>query len=611
MPVINNAYPVNEENYSFAPSDLDSTHSNMSQKDINALIDSMCKTRMENPDVMLMDQIKADGQFYDPIMQEKHELEQDSIAVEEEILKGIFESETPMSIEERNELIARGMYQRYQEMKAKKQGKTVQQVAIDNNTAMSDIEAELRASINKPIEGDIESITEVIKEEEIMPTFPQDELNTTDKVDTTDINSNVSKEIVTEDDIVVETFEEVGATNVINMFEEERKPKKQLSPEALTKIVTGLPTVAQAIVDQQNLSDVIEEFNDTIDTVTSAEKVANSIGINTDEEEDRPMTVEEFNDVPATEIDLPNEVITDALMNKYDNVNYQDAIKLIEVMNRYKAKEKFNVFNELPESIKTVILQEAASVGADKSTVNFFAKTFINDLVNDTYLDREIKDFNKELNTALAPMNNIVGTMMDEYNDEVYEKFTTKLLEKAEEIKDNDPDKAEQLKVIANNFEEAVSIKRINDKLSKNPSIANKHYKNGRDSWNKMNQEYNQIIAKVSPKPRALNDCYNGLISAGYTEDYARAVISLMVEEVKDAIKCNTLEEHVYAYYLTNSIYNLNFTANNSKTISTVKSGIDTAIDSIDEYMRPLKNRKKSKKEKRRERKLKNPARKS
>ena len=60
MPVINNPYNVDESNYAYAPSDLDLNHRGMSQKDINALIDSMCKTRMENPDVVMMDNVKND-----------------------------------------------------------------------------------------------------------------------------------------------------------------------------------------------------------------------------------------------------------------------------------------------------------------------------------------------------------------------------------------------------------------------------------------------------------------------------------------------------------------------------------------------------------------------
>lgn len=603
MPVINNAYPVDESNYAYSPSDMDITHKDMSRKDINNLIDSLCKTRMENPDVVLMDQIRDESKFYDPIAQEKRELEEDNIAVEEEILKGIFESDTPMSVEEQNELIAKGMYQKYQEMKARKQGKSVQQMAKEDNEAMNDIEAELRASMNTPMVGDIEQVTEVISEtpmEEITESsFPVEFTEEKESTGTGEIANPV------EGTTLVEEGTGMDAESVIDTFESERnKPeKKHLSKESIAKIVGGFPTAVAAMANPQEetLEDVMTEFNDTVDSIKNLpEAIAAN---NNDVEEDKPMSVEDFNDVPATEINLPDDVVTSALMEQYDSVTYEEAMQLVDVMNRYKAHEKFNVFEALPMSIKTVILQEAASVGADRSTVNFFAKTFINDLVNNTYLDREIKDFNAELQEAMAPMGNIVGTMMDEYNDEVYDKFTTKLFEKADEIRNSDPEKALQLNTIGTNFEAAVTLSRIRSNLAVNNSISNKHYKYARDNWKKLVEEYNNIITDVSPKPRDLNICLKGLITAGYPEDYAKTIVSLVVSEVKDAVKNGSLEEHIYAYYLTNSLLNLNYTANNSKVIEKIKYGVDEAIDIIDKYMTPLKMRNTKKNRKRNKKK--------
>lgn len=603
MPVINNAYPVDESNYAYSPSDMDITHKDMSRQDINNLIDSLCKTRMENPDVVLMDNIRNEAKFYDPIAQEKRELEQDNIAVEEEILKGIFESDTPMSVEEQNELIAKGMYQKYQEMKARKQGKSVQQMAKEDNEAMNDIEAELRASMNTPMAGDIERVTEVISEtpmEEITESsFPVEFTEEKESTGTGEIANPV------EGTTLVEEGAGMDAESVIDTFETERnKPEeKHLSKESIAKIVGSLPTAAAVMANPQEetFEDVMTEFNDTMDNIKNLPEAI--VANNNDVEEDKPMSVEEFNDVPATEINLPDDVVTSALMEQYDNVTYEEAMQLVDVMNRYKAHEKFNVFEALPMSLKSVILKEAASVGADRSTINFFAKTFINDLVNNTYLDREIKDFNAELQEAMAPMGNIVGTMMDEYNDEVYDKFTTKLFEKADEIRNSDPEKALQLNTIGTNFEAAVTLSRIRSNLAANNSISNKHYKYARDSWRKLVEEYNNIIANVSPKPRDLDICLRGLIVAGYPEDYAKTIISLVVSEVKDAVKNGSLEEHIYAYYLTNSLLNLNYTANNSKVIEKIKYGVDDAIDIIDKYMTPLKMRNTKKNKKRNKRK--------
>ena len=105
-------------------------------------------------------------------------------------------------------------------------------------------------------------------------------------------------------------------------------------------------------------------------------------------------------------------------------------------------------------------------------------------------IDKEIKDFNEELKEVLAPMNNIAGTVMDEYSDEVYHKFTDKLEDKANEIEAENPEKAAQLREVSKSFTEAINLKRIKDILKENPSYANKSYKTARDNWNKFCNEY-------------------------------------------------------------------------------------------------------------------------
>lgn len=615
MPVINNAYMITDDNYAYAPSDLDTKHPGMSRKDVNALIDSLCKERMENPDVVIMDRIQ---QRYpnDPIKQERMELLQDNIAVEEEVLKNIFESETPMSIEERNDLIANGIYDKYQNMKAKKLGKTVQQMAKEEHEAMNLIEEELKAGINKPIQGDIESVTEVISEEITEDNSFQREQN--ESMGTGEIAVEVEGTTLSEENtgyaaIEIEPIAEEEANKMAcfdSLGNEEFKPteedKKEMENKDTIKKLLNFSNAAMSV--PYNDDSDTAYLSEVIDTICNSEKLVPAIeeyfvDKQTNNEEDyKEMSIEEFNDVPATNISLPDDVITSVLREKYDSVDARDAAQLISVMKRYKDGEKFNVFESLPESIKTVINKEAASVNADKSTINFFAKSFINDLINDTYLDREIQDFNEQMNEVMAPMGNIVGTLMDEYTDDVYEKFTTQLLEKAEQIRPDNENKANQLVTIAHNFEEAINMTRLINLIDGNPSIINYYYKRGRDKWTKMIRDYDEFVANIKPTPRDLKTCLKGLLSIGIREDIAKTIMAIAVASLEKAISAKTLEEHIYAYYLTNSFMTISFTANTSNTTSKIITAIGELNNIIDEAMKVLieRNAKKQKKRNRR-----------
>ena len=114
---------------------------NLSNKQINELIDSLCTIRMENPDVLAMDNInnqRVDNM--DPFEREQLEIETDRVNIEADILRNIFENtSTPMSFEEMNELKAKGLYDKYMDNKNNK----------GDMDMMSDIERELQEELGK------------------------------------------------------------------------------------------------------------------------------------------------------------------------------------------------------------------------------------------------------------------------------------------------------------------------------------------------------------------------------------------------------------------------------------------------------------------------------
>ena len=558
----------------------------LSDNDVDSLIGELCSARKNNLDVGIVDNISNYNNSTNLIEQEESDIKKDAEMINDDILKSIFESDTPLSQEEMNELKAKGIYAEYMSK-------------FNNNqedNAMQSIEEEIRNNLAR----DEESITEVISEEKEVSTdsFPEEtesnkESDTSDK----DINTNENKK--SSPKVLISG----GGRSV-------GKKSALASAMAFPNFVSGaISDMGGTPYGEESLEDVAKELVDTVDKVTSVEGLQEAIAAESKDEnsdDDREMTIEEFNDVPATELSVPDDVLTSALMEKYDNVDTQDALKLIEVMNRYKSGEKFNVFEALPDSLKQAIAKEAMSVGADKATINFFAKSFINDLVNNTYLDEEIKDFNKELKEVLAPMNNIAGTIMDEYSDEVYHKFTNNLEDKANEIQDTDPDKANELREVSKAFNDAISLKRVCDIIEKTPSLINKAYKNARDNWTSFRNEYDKKVSLVNPSPRTIQyyetGLYNTKFSKDYSPEYMRTIIVLVANTVLRAVEENTLTEHVYAYYASNAMYTIAFTANNSEVNNIVMNALNSIFEKIDEYMAPLlarnskKNRKRNKK---------------
>lgn len=553
----------------------------LSDSDLDNLIGELCRTRDSNPDVKLMDSIMK-GHTINPILQEQLDIMRDASIIEEDIVTSLFKSSEPLSQEEVNMLKAKNLYDKYINYNNQVQGED----------AMESIEAEIRRNLASE-----DDITEVISEEEMITqdSFPEEETKFNAEFNNSDKNNDIN--------ITEESNAKNNKVNGGSIIMENNVLKEAMT---FPNFVAG---IAEKPYVEESLTDIVEELGDTIEKVTSGENIVSEIKKNEPsvsvEDDDHEMTIEEFNDVPATNLTVDDSILTSVLTETYDNVTTEDAMKLIEVMNRYKSGEKFDVFEALPNSLKAVINAEAASVGADKATINFFAKSFINDLVNNTYIDKEIKDFNEELKEVLAPMNNIAGTVMDEYSDEVYHKFTDKLEDKANEIEAENPEKATQLREVSKSFTEAINLKRIKDILKENPSYANKSYKTARDNWNKFCNEYKSKVSNVNPTPRDIDFYLIGLnssLKSEYSEDIIKALVIMVANSVIKAIEKETLTEHIYAYYASNSMYTIAFTANNSEVNKIILDNTREVLDIINEYMKPLlarnskKNRKRNRK---------------
>jgi len=90
------------------------------------------------------------------------------------------------------------------------------------------------------------------------------------------------------------------------------------------------------------------------------------------------------------------------------------------------------------------------------------------------------------------------------------------------------------------------------------------------------------------------------LSTLGYPEQYTKTFIVLLAKTITDAIEVGTVEEHIYAYYASNAIYTIAFTANSSKVNKIVDESIANIMNKINDYMVPLTSRNTKKNKKRR-----------
>lgn len=367
---------------------------------------------------------------------------------------------------------------------------------------------------------------------------------------------------------------------VIDVTDEEVKDESEVFPaEAVdTEATEFTPEVGTV----ESLGEAIQ-VNDDMEPV----KVA--------EEQKAPITDEDLEDVPVSSLEVTDEQVLTNMHNIVgEGISDNDAMVLIDIMRRYKAGEKFSVFNALPESIKIQIRKSASETGEvpRHAILEFFAKNLINDIISDAFMSTEINNFQEELNTYAKAAGNVTGVIVDSYTDEVKEKFETGLLETANKIQESNPEKAEELREIAKYFCYTHTLE-----------LVKKHIENGGDTY--LNRCYKKS-RKIKQYTASFNAYYEGTVpkirdietlaipfrQLMVDEETAETLIVMLGDTCYEQPK-GSLVGNIYAFYLLTGVMNIAMSADTSDTIREIRNNIAILVSQVRQFLnRRLKDSK-------------------
>lgn len=328
--------------------------------------------------------------------------------------------------------------------------------------------------------------------------------------------------------------------------------------------------------------------------VGTVESLGEAVQVNNDmepvkvaEEQKAPITDEDLEDVPVSTLEVTDDQVLTNMHNIIgEGISDNDAMALIDIMRRYKAGEKFSVFNALPEAIKIQIRKSASETGEAPrhAILEFFAKNLINDIISDAFMSTEINNFQNELNTYAKAAGNVTGVIVDSYTDEVKEKFETGLLETADKIQESNPEKADELREIAKYFCYTHTLELIK-----------KHIENGGDTY--LNRCYKKS-RKIKQYTASFNAYYEGTVpKIRDIESLAIPFRQLMVdEEVAETLvvmlgdSCyeqpkGSLVGNIYAFYLLTGVMNIAMSADTSDTIREIRNNIAILVSEVRQFL--------------------------
>lgn len=399
--------------------------------------------------------------------------------------------------------------------------------------------------------------------------------------------------------------------------ESEVFPAEAVNTEA-TEYTPEVGTV-ESLGEAVQMNDDMEPVKSLEDTMKEAErngmtqrafeeKIAEDMGKLPVVKDAPTITDEDLEDVPVSTLEVTDDQVLTNMHNIVgDTISDNDAMALVDILRRYKAGEKFSVFNALPESVKIQIRKSASETGESPrhAILEFFAKNLINDIISDAFMSTEINNFQEELDTYAKAAGNVTGVIVDSYTDEVKEKFETGLLKTADKIQESNPEKADELRDIAKYFCYTHTLELIK-----------KHIENGGDTYlnrcykktRKIKQyttAFNAYYEGTTPKIRDIESLAIPFRQLMIDEDVAETLVIMLGDSCYEQPK-GSLVGNIYAFYLLTGVMNIAMSANTSDTIREIRDNIAFLVTEVRHFLnRRMKdskyggNKKKGKKGKR------------
>ena len=380
--------------------------------------------------------------------------------------------------------------------------------------------------------------------------------------------------------------------NIVNLIRGRGQELKQADIESITETLAGnvnediqklrdmpsnrgIETNPIPLAERQKVTEI--EANILVDNKTGEFKLMD-VGIPDIDADVSLSDIVGEQTFDLNEVEITRDMVKTKIGADYagDNMSDEDSAQLFEVMMRFKKGEKFNVYNALPEAIKRPIDKMAIEAGSSTNKNNI-AKLVVTQFMSDLQIDKAFIDFNDAIQKELKLMN-----FTEMYSEHRLEVMEVKLLESADHIESENPEKAEMLRSISRIFTDTYMMGTMRNALN-----------------NRKNRQFIKDTSKYSKICRSFNSKYEnskfkinnvmlllGILNRKFAdnpeiteEDIMRFIMLFCREcEMKDS---NNILDHVFMYYTVQNILMLDYANDTEESNAFTKQLLSNIVDVI------------------------------
>ncbi len=338
----------------------------------------------------------------------------------------------------------------------------------------------------------------------------------------------------------------------------------------------GIETNPIPLFDRQPVTEV--EANVLVDNRTGEFKLMDMSGVRADADVSLSDIVGEQT-FDLNKVEITRDMVKTQIGAQYNNGNDmsdEDSEQLFEVMMRFKKGEKFNVYNALPEAIKRPINKMAMEEGSNSSK-NDIAKLVVGQFMSDLQIDKAFIEFNDAIQKELKLMN-----FTEMYSEHRLEVMEVKLLESADKIEAESPEKAEMLRDISRVFTDTYMMGTMKNALN---NRKNRQFIRDTSKYNKLcsnfNLKYENSKFKINNVMLLFGILDRKLIDHPEitNEDIMRFIMLFCKEcDMKDS---NNILDHTFMYYTIQNILMLDYVNNTEESNDFTKQLLGNIVDVI------------------------------
>lgn len=251
-----------------------------------------------------------------------------------------------------------------------------------------------------------------------------------------------------------------------------------------------------------------------------------------------------------------------------------ESMELFKVITKFQAGEKFNIYNELPETVKDMI--KNTTMSNNPKVLSEAAKNMIAFFINQLNIEKEFIDLQDSIKKELD-----MPGIADIYADHLVQAMEKDIIEKANSLEEaGEIEKASKLRAISNTYTDTYKMTLEYLELDNNPKIVKKIAKDLK-KFNKHCMEFNFKYqdSKFKIKDvKLLLPCLTRHLE--YNEIDVKKFILLFINICKNMTSKDILE-HTFMYYTITNILTIDHIEKDSEFKDTILENVKSVIDKI------------------------------